>query len=133
MEKHFRELLSIVKLPNLDMILSLEDSADRQGYEAPIYACAKDGSLGEPIFLLPDFEALEGHGSRMREVYAGTRLYPWKKKEGKGFWRGVMTGSVFTPANFIQAPRSQLISQSIAHLKVRIGLGLIHHFMQPRL
>lgn len=115
MERAFNEIMSVTPLPDLDCIISLSDSADKASFGVPVFAYAKDRSLLEPIILIPDFEALEGHPAMLKEVEKGAKQYPWEKKISKAFWRGAMTGIDFTVENFLQPPRSQLVSASLNH------------------
>jgi len=114
-KKCLNEILSITPLPDLDFVMSLHDAADGWQLTAPVFAYAKNSTLHEPIILMPDFEALSGNEPFHRQVNKGAIKYPWKQKKSQGFWRGAMTGSMFTVDNFLQAPRSQLISVSLAN------------------
>lgn len=114
MEKAFEEVMEVTKLPDVDCLVSLADSADHAGIPVPFLAFAKDASLKELVILMPDFEALEGHSAILKEVQKGSSTYPWHEKLAKAFWRGAMTGhSLFTTENFLNPPRSRLVTLAI--------------------
>lgn len=87
-ERCLRELLSIVKVPDVDIVVSLSDSLDGAGLPAPVFAFAKNSSLGEPIILIPDFEALDGNHRLMDEVKKGIKNILGRKGSPNHFGEG---------------------------------------------
>ncbi len=115
-EKSLQQLLKIASLPDMDFLVVLEDSADGKKFTAPVFAFAKNASLKERVILMPDFEALSGNSRIMGAVRKGLKRCPWKKRKELAIWRGAMTGLCdFTVENFLTAPRSQLIAESLMY------------------
>lgn len=95
-------LAALVRLPNVDFLISYEDGIRESFYDvgdlerqAPILVWAKLRSLPFSI-LIPDYRSVsflwdndtrkfvEGKG------YLGQRI-PWEEKDARGFWRGATT------------------------------------------
>ncbi len=101
------------ELPDMELVVSFHDHLDGVDLGIPIFVFAKDPSQASHI-LMPDFEALKGYRHIHQKVREGNARYPWEKKESKCMWRGGMTGGDFTPENFLDFPRSQVITTSLA-------------------
>ena len=100
-------------LSDMEFIISLEDSVDEE-YPAPVMTFAKNKNVKSSV-LFPDYEAIWGYKSFIKEVARGNALYPSHKKVDKAFWRGSTTGGAFTVSNWREYPRSQLVLFSKKH------------------
>ena len=103
-------------LPDMDLVVSFHDHLDGVDLGIPIFVFAKDPTRASHI-LMPDFEALKGYRHVLRAVGRGNEKYPWEVKESRCMWRGGMTGGTFTFENFLEFPRSQVITTSLSEPK----------------
>lgn len=63
--------------------------------------------------LIPDFETLRDHKQILEEINEGKKIFPWKKKSNKGFFRGSTTGGHYTLANYTSFVRSKAVLFSL--------------------
>lgn len=115
MIKIFERLAKQYPLPNLDFIVSLHDSIDKEDLPAPIFAFAKDSTHSKKIILIPDFETFDCGKGLIREMKHASKAHPWKTKKNQAIWRGATSGGIVTFANFSTFPRSQLVATSLKH------------------
>jgi len=118
--RHFRHVLEAVKklhqlapLPDVDFILSLQDSID-QDIGAPLFVFAKH-DRAKTLVLIPDFKALTGYPSLREEISRGGQKFPWEHKVARAFWRGATTGGWLTAKTWEQIPRCKLALLSLVH------------------
>lgn len=113
--KHvFEWLVKEINLPNLDCICCVHDKGFSE-FSTPVFAFARKGMSRD--VLIPDFEMLDGYGQLSRSVLEASSNSPWKQKQEIAFWRGSTTGGIYTPTNWTQFPRSQLVLLSLRHPK----------------
>jgi hypothetical protein len=112
------EILKRAQLPDMEFIITMHDALDREKLSVPVFAFAKNPSEAPNIVLMPDFEALSGNAEVLKEVEIGASLYPWHKKRNVAVWRGATTGGIFTKDNFLEFPRSQMITMSLKYPKL---------------
>lgn len=93
-------------LPDLDFIISLEDSTDIE-MPAPVMTFAKNKHIKTSV-AFPDFEALLGYKNLIKEVLYANYHFRFDQKIPKAFWRGATTGGSFTLSNWQSYPRSKL-------------------------
>lgn len=103
-------------LPNLDFIISLNDTVDYDAgaLHAPVFTFAKNKN-NSSLVAFPDFEAIQGYPHLIHTVVTTSVLYPFEKKISKVFWRGSTTGGTYTLSNWQHYPRSQLVLFSKEH------------------
>ena len=116
--KAISEVLKRAKLPDMEFIITMHDALDREKLSAPVFAFAKNPSEAPHVVLMPDFEALSGNADSLKEIAIGASQYPWHKKKNLAVWRGATTGGIFTTDNFLEFPRSQMITMSLKHPKL---------------
>ena len=109
----FKNILKNVKIPDVAFIVSMHDSLNCN-FCYPIFSFAKNLLMSSGIVLMPDFEALAGYDNLLQEVSKGNALYPWSKKVNRLLWKGSMTGGHFTLDNFLDFPRTKIITLSLA-------------------
>jgi hypothetical protein len=112
MVQSWETLAKTTSLPDIEFILTLEDSLDGVELPGPVFAFAKNVA-SKSIVLIPDFEALSGNSRFMKGMKRGMKKYPWEQKESKAFWRGSMTGGSFNSENFLLFPRTVAVSASL--------------------
>lgn len=133
LKKTFNEILKTTKIPDVEFLVSMLDSLDGIRSSFPIFSFAKSPLLSTGIVLMPDFEALTGYHAILEEVNKGNTLYPWSKKIERLGWKGSMTGypfstpiypldprkprmgGVFTLDNFLDFPRTKLVTLSLTY------------------
>ncbi|MBJ7449471.1 MAG: hypothetical protein JHC93_03820 [Parachlamydiales bacterium] len=105
-----KALNSRKKLPDLDLIISMEDNIDGlpESCPGPLFIFAKLKSEDRAI-LLPDPKALSGYETTHKEMQKGQQIYPWDKKEPLVYWRGTTTGGSYDFNNWMSYPRSKLV------------------------
>lgn len=112
-------LVNWATLPNVDFLISLEDSLDGVSLAIPIFVFANDPKRSSRVILIPDFEIFSGKNQDLlQSVQRANRRYPWNKKIEKCIWRGSMTGGFFTRTNFLEFPRSRAIFISLQYFDV---------------
>jgi len=121
--RHFQELLSciqtlnkLVKLPNVDFMVSLEDGFSEDLDLGPCFVFAKTKDLKSQI-LIPDINALAGYTKLRKLIPVGNHKYQWESKLEQAFWRGSSTGGTLTPTTWDSFPRCKLALLSLAHPK----------------
>lgn len=115
-----QELARSTPLPDMQFLVSLHDSVDLEKLEVPLFTFAKN--RGSMAILFPDFEALSGRPKILAAVEEGNEQHLFDQLEEKALWRGAMTapddqsldGARFTVENFLEAPRSRAITQSLS-------------------
>lgn len=112
--KALQQLADCVAIPDQTFLVSLHDSFDSP-LNGPLLVFGKNRETAKTNILIPDFEALLGHGKLLQKVDQGIKKFPWDKKVKKAFWRGATTGGIFTLANYKMFPRYQLASLSKKH------------------
>ncbi len=122
--RHFRHLLAsmkklneLVKLPDMDFVLSLEDGFDCTPKGFPISPCfvfAKSNRANNFI-LMPDFKAFGGYGKLRQQILDGNRKFSWEKKNSQAFWRGSTTSGFFQKDNWNLFCRGKLVLLSLLH------------------
>jgi hypothetical protein len=102
-----RELDAIVPLPKVSFIVALKGHYDRpyilRFTSAPVFTCGKK-RLNQSSVLLP---SPLFYGSVLR-----TAAPPWEKRIPKAFWRGSMTGGVYSQYEWDTKPRARLVFHS---------------------
>lgn len=118
---HLAVLASITRLPDVDFIVSLEDTADtfHKNYqtEIPIFVFAKHITSSR-VILIPDAITLNGCDKLLKESRQGSAFYPWNQKKSKLFWRGASTGDILTVKSLMDLPRIKLIELSLKYPKL---------------
>ncbi|MEI8300526.1 MAG: glycosyl transferase family 90 [Chlamydiota bacterium] len=94
-------------LPDLDFIISLEDSLDEE-MPAPVMTFAKNKHIKTSV-AFPDFEAILGYKKLIKKVLVANYHFAFDEKIGLAFWRGATTGGAFTIHNWEKYPRSSLV------------------------
>ncbi len=107
--RFLQNLASLVDLPDVEFIMTTHDALDGQQLVSPVFAFAKNTKNAPKVVLMPDFEALLGYGKELGEVQRGNSAFPWENKVNKAFWRGAMTGGIYTPENFLSFPRANSV------------------------
>ena len=110
--KAIKKLITMVELPDVDFIVSLHDSLDNKNLAVPVFTFAKNKN-NKRVILFPDFDALSGYLKELEEVQKGNSLFSWNQKRDQAVWRGAMTGGVFNPNNFLNFPRTKIVSLSL--------------------
>ena len=103
-------------LPNVDFIVSLEDGLSLPT-QAPVMAFGKNKRV-HSLVAFPDFEAIHGYKSLIKEVTKASNDHPFNNKTPKAFWRGSTTGGNYTLSNWKIHPRSQLVLFAKKHSDV---------------
>jgi hypothetical protein len=124
--RHFRHLLAaikklneLVKLPDVDFVVSLEDGFDSNPEGFPISPCfvfAKSERSGNFV-LMPDFKALGGYGKLRQQILDANPKFPWERKTAQAFWRGSTTSGFFDKDNWDRFCRGKLVLSSLASPK----------------
>lgn len=101
MNNIFITLSKLVKLPDFDIIVSLEDCINGDGSDIPgvILAAAKNKNLDKNVLLMPDFQILDVYPNLIEQVQAGNLEYAWENKKDQAFWIGATTGGFYNKAN----------------------------------
>ncbi|MBP9842273.1 MAG: hypothetical protein KBC64_07635 [Simkaniaceae bacterium] len=111
----FQQIAALGLLSDCDFIVCLEDAVDgHPELPGPIFAFAKDIDSAN-VILMPDFDTIGDNSKWLVEAGRGNREYPWNKKIEQAFWRGGMTGGIFTQETFLHFPRSKVIKESLKH------------------
>jgi hypothetical protein len=108
---HFRDLLGLAALPDLDLILTSEDKIHFSG---PVFCITKITNENKETILMPDWFALTGFQPLLHLLVQGNRLFPWESKQNTIFYRGRDGGADELEGWFTQ-PRTQLIGLSLQH------------------
>lgn len=109
-----------MRIPKVEFAVYLDDwTTSDTPFPAPLFVFAKDHTQGQGLVLLPDFEMLAGYETIAQQTQKACKHYPWKCKKEKVIWRGTTTGSPhngqYTPTNFRDFPRTQLVEISLAN------------------
>lgn len=140
MAKCLLELATLVGLPDVEFILSFNDSfyhvAGLNSCQGPLFSFAKrQGDQG--IILMPDPLVLKNAPKLLEAAKKGSQEHPWNEKADQAFWRGVNSG--FLPGslafmnvdNFLKYPRCQLVTLSLNHPDhVDAGFNSLPHTSQ---
>lgn len=111
----FDTLLKLIKLPDVDIIISINDSFDGNDIPGVILAPAKNKFKDKNIILIPDFHTLNIHPNLIKQVERGNIKYSWEVKENKAFWIGATTGGYYNLENYNNYPRIKLVKLSFEH------------------
>ncbi len=119
--RSFKELLAciqklnqLVRLPNTDFIVSLEDGFEGNPGIGPCFVFAKRADVAS-LILIPDINALVGYNRLRKMIPKGSERHPWEKKIARSFWRGSSTGGYSTLSNWEHLTRAKLVLLSLSH------------------
>ncbi len=115
-KKAVETLCETVKMPDVDFVVTIQDASpyeDPKKCKGPLFAFARNRYLDRGVVLIPDDGAFRGNFSWLAKVEKGKKLYPWRQKENKLFWRGATTGGCATLSTFQMLPRSKLVKLSL--------------------
>ncbi len=122
--RHFRELLGfvktlnhLVKLPNVDFIVSLEDGFSANPNIGPCFVFAAEENVKD-LILIPDIKALAGYTKLRKAIPEANERHPWESKIAMGFWRGATTGGYSTQSNWNLLARTKLVLMSLAQPQI---------------
>ncbi len=101
MNQMFTALTKLIKVPDVDIIVSLQDNINGDGSDIPgiIFGFAKDKHLDKNVILMPDFQILDIYPHMLKQVEVGNLEYPWEVKKNQAFWIGATTGGVYSKKN----------------------------------
>lgn len=110
------ELSNHVRLPNIDFVISLDDSTTVPEHPnlAPLFVFSKN-KYSKSMVLIPDLDALMGYGKLTRNILSQNKLTSWASKKNQAFWRGSTTNGIYTSNNWKSFPRAQLVLLSLKH------------------
>jgi hypothetical protein len=126
-EKAFRTLLQITKIPDVDFIYSYWDSTpyallEKNNYitkniydQSPILGNAKfSNPNAKHVILIPDYMSLSHvWHENYCEVVNNKSLFSWNNKIEKAFWRGALSDIIHHNNNHLKSPRLLLSKASL--------------------
>lgn len=113
-------LSKLVKIPDVDIIVSLEDCINANGAQIPgiIFGAAKNKDLDKNVILMPDFQILDIYTHMLPQVEEGNLKYPWEAKKDQGLWIGATTGGFYNKENNKNFWYTKENYQAISRIKI---------------
>lgn len=118
MNEIFTVLSKIIKLPDFDIIVSLEDAINDTGFGScpgPLFASCKNKIKDKNVVLIPDFYFMSLYPYYVQKVKKANTLYNWQDKKNKAFWIGATTGGHYNLENYNNYPRTKLVKLSFEY------------------
>jgi hypothetical protein len=114
----FERMLDVVRIPDVDFLVSIWDSYDRPLYlektHCPIFAISKMKTNHKTV-LFPEVRNFDYREGVFKHVQSMTSQFPWEKKIEIAFWRGMTSGSYYPWYEWDFKPRPRLILFSKEH------------------
>ncbi len=137
MVEAFHKLQRMIRLPNLDLILTSCDvrwphilplrRGDPCTPVLPIFSLAKH-KKDPGLILIPDWYAFEDFHPSKLEIFEGNQLYNWKSKLPVLFFRGADSG-VYERTNWRSCGRPTLVAYSLQYPKlIDAKFHYLHHY-----
>lgn len=112
------EMAKIIKIPDVEFIMSLADFYDRpiyfDGTYSPVFTICKLKGNKKGV-LLPEVRSFQSREECYYQVNAGCAMIPWESKNSKAFWCGRTTGRYYAYYEWDMQPRPRLIFFSMEH------------------
>ncbi len=108
----FQQILSVIKVPDVDFLLSIWDSYDRPIYlektYCPIFSICKLKTNHKTV-LFPEVRNFEYRQHVFKDIKEAASSHPWEKKIEIAFWRGMTSGNYYSSYEWDFKPRPRLI------------------------
>lgn len=121
MIRGLKHLLKVEAIPDLEMIICLEDSLKKEDIHADVPICVFAKNLNDPFLLVPDFTCFANkeasyafHSHITPLVKKASQMIPWETKKSQALWRGAATG--LTQKQWKSSPRIRVCEYSKVHM-----------------